>query len=130
MSETPAPGFAPEPVVEPEPTADSTLTGVLRAARAAREERGKSTVSEGLVERLVHHIVAKVEGVHAIDDEGTVVDIADDVANITVSYVIEYGTPVKANAVTIRTNVIEAVEDYFDIDVEAVDVNVNDFHIA
>ncbi|MBC7275734.1 hypothetical protein [Nocardioides sp.] len=126
-AEAPAQGFAPEPVAEPEATADSTVTGVLRVAR---ESRGKSTVSEGLVERLVHHIVAKVDGVHAIDEEGTVIDIVDGVARITVSYVIVFGTQVKGNAVAIRTQVIEAVEDYFDIDVVAVDVNVSDFYIG
>ena len=65
---------------------------------------------------------------HSIDDEGISVEADGDIATIRISLVVEYGHPIRALAERVRTDVIEAVEQFFSLDVAAVDIHVSDIH--
>lgn len=111
-----------EPVVEPVVVVPVTDT------RAAANTRGSISVGDGVVAKVVNIVARKVDGVHSLDAEGTSVGVDDDVATITVSIVVEYGHAIKPLAEQIRTDVIEAVEQFLGLDVAAVDVHVSDIH--
>lgn len=107
-----------EPVAEP----------AAAETRPAAGTRGSTTVGDGVVAKIVNLVARKTDGVHDLDDGGTSVENDDDVATITVSLVVEYGHPIKALAERIRTDVIEAVEQFLSLDVAAVDIHVSDIH--
>lgn len=107
---------------ETEPVAEAAET------RPAAGARGNTTLGDGVVAKIVNLVAAKTDGVHGLDSEGTSVAVDDDIATIKVSLVVEYGHPIKALAEQIRTNVIDAVEQFLGLDVAAVDVHVSDIH--
>jgi uncharacterized alkaline shock family protein YloU len=107
------------PVVEP----------VTAEARPAASTRGSTTVSDGVVSKIVNMVARKVEGVHGLGDEGISVEVDGDIATIKVSLVVEFGHVVKALAEQIRIDVIEAVEQFLSLDVAVVDVHVADIHL-
>jgi uncharacterized alkaline shock family protein YloU len=67
--------------------------------------------------------------VHSLAADGISVEVDGDVATIKVSLVIEFGHAVKALAEQVRTDVIEAVEQFLNFDVAAVDVHISDIHL-
>ncbi len=122
----------PVAVVEDEPVAvveaeeaEETAT----PARAAAGARGSVSVDNGVIAKVVTIVAAKIDGVHSLDADGISVEVDGDVASIKVSLVIEFGHSVKALAEQVRTDVIEAVEQFLNFDVEAVDVHVSDIHL-
>lgn len=118
------------PVVEPvveivvEPVAE-TATAETRPAAGMR---GSTTIGDGVVAKIVTMVAGRTDGVHSIDDEGISVEADDDIATIRISLVVEYGHPIMALAARVRTDVIEAVEQFFSLDVAAVDIHVSDIH--
>ncbi|KJK43263.1 hypothetical protein UK23_33855 [Lentzea aerocolonigenes] len=98
-------------------------------ARAAAGSRGSVSVDNGVIAKVVTIVAAKIEGVHSLDADGISVEVDGDVATIGVSLVIEFGHAVKALAEQVRTDVIEAVENFLNFDVAAVDVHVSDIHL-
>ncbi|MBE1876215.1 Asp23/Gls24 family envelope stress response protein [Myceligenerans pegani] len=114
-----------EAVARADAAAPSAETGAA-GTRPSAHLRGDTTVSDGVVTKLVNAVAARVEGVHALDGAG--VEVVDDVATITVSFVAEYGSPIRPVATRVRTDVIEAAEGLLDLDVEAVHVTVSDLH--
>ncbi|MFB9685130.1 Asp23/Gls24 family envelope stress response protein [Amycolatopsis plumensis] len=115
-----------EPVAEPvavtEPEADAPAT------RPAPGSRGSTTVADGVVGKIVTRIAAQTEGVHSVAGDGITVELADEVAWVTIPVVVEFGHAVKALGEQIRVAVIDAVEQYLGLDVEVVDVHVADIH--
>jgi uncharacterized alkaline shock family protein YloU len=109
-----------EPVVEAVPVVES---------RPAANTRGTVTVDHGIVAKVVTIVAGKIDGVHSLDAEGLSVEVDGDVATIKVSLVIEFGHAVKSLAEQVRTDVIEAVEQFLGFDVAAVDVHVSDIHL-
>ncbi|GHG07480.1 MULTISPECIES: Asp23/Gls24 family envelope stress response protein [Amycolatopsis] len=118
-----------EPVAEPaapiavtEPEADAPAT------RPAPGSRGSTTVADGVVGKIVTRIAAQTEGVHSVAGDGITVELADEVAWVTIPVVVEFGHAVKALGEQIRVAVIDAVEQYLGLGVEVVDVHVTDIH--
>ncbi|MEA5367048.1 Asp23/Gls24 family envelope stress response protein [Amycolatopsis sp., V23-08] len=101
---------------------------VAAAARPAAGTRGATTIGDDVVVKIVARVARKAEGVHEIAADGVEVAVDGDVATITISLVIEFGHAVKALGEQIRTDVIEAVEQFLGLDVEGVDVHVADIH--
>jgi uncharacterized alkaline shock family protein YloU len=97
-------------------------------ARPAAGTRGSTTVSDGVVTKIVTRVARKPEGVHSLADEDIAVEIDGDVVTIQASLVVEFGHAVKALAEQLRIDVIEAVEGFLGLDVAAVDVHVADIH--
>ncbi|WP_143264985.1 Asp23/Gls24 family envelope stress response protein, partial [Amycolatopsis lexingtonensis] len=90
--------------------------------------RGSTTVADGVVAKIVTRVAAKAEGVHSVAEDGITIELADEVAWITIPLVIDFGHAVKALGEQIRVAVIDAVEQYLGLDVEVVDVHVTDIH--
>jgi uncharacterized alkaline shock family protein YloU len=112
------------PVVAAEPVAEADAP----AARPAAGNRGSTTIADGVVGKIVVRIAAQTEGVYSVAEDGITVELADDVAWVTVPVVVEFGHAVKALGEQIRVAVIDAVEQYLGLDVEVVDVHVTDIH--
>jgi uncharacterized alkaline shock family protein YloU len=98
------------------------------AARPAAGTRGSTTIADGVVGKIVVRIATQADGVHSLDENGIKVELADEVAWITIPVVVEFGHAIKALGEKIRVAVIEAVEQYLGLDVEVVDVHVTDIH--
>ncbi|MEV7098254.1 Asp23/Gls24 family envelope stress response protein [Amycolatopsis sp. NPDC051045] len=98
------------------------------AARPAAGTRGSTTIADGVVGKIVVRIAAQADGVYSLDENGIKVELADDVAWITIPVVVEFGHAIKALGEKMRVAVIEAVEQYLGLDVEVVDVHVTDIH--
>lgn len=96
--------------------------------RPEAETRGNTTVSDGVVSKVVTMVAGDVDGVHRLDDEDSEVAVDGGVAMIRISLVVEYGQAVTALAKRIRTDVIDAVEEGLGLDVASVDVHVGDIH--
>ncbi|MEV4053152.1 Asp23/Gls24 family envelope stress response protein [Amycolatopsis sp. NPDC049688] len=117
-----------EPAAEAEPVAEAVTEDAPAAGRPAAGTRGSTTVADGVVGKIVLRIAARTEGVHSVDESGITVELADEVAWITIPLVLEFGHAVKAVGEQVRVAVIGAVEQYLGLDVEVVDVHVTDIH--
>ncbi|MFI6094751.1 Asp23/Gls24 family envelope stress response protein [Lentzea sp. NPDC051213] len=126
----------PEAVEADTVEADAPEAGAVEAdatvaapARAAAGTRGNITVDDAVVAKVVTIVAGKIDGVHSLAADGISVEVDGDVATIKVSLVIEFGHAIKALAEQVRTDVIEAVEQFLGYDVAAVDVHVSDIHL-
>ncbi|MFI6025947.1 Asp23/Gls24 family envelope stress response protein [Amycolatopsis magusensis] len=120
---------APEDITaEAESATEEEEEIVAAPVRPAAAVRGNTSVDDGVVTKVVTMVARKAEGVHELG-EGISVGIEDDVALIDIPLVIEFGHAVKALAERLRTDVIEAVEQFLGLEVEAVDVRVTDIHL-
>ncbi|WIX91080.1 Asp23/Gls24 family envelope stress response protein [Amycolatopsis sp. DG1A-15b] len=126
-----------EPVADAEPVVTEAAPAVAAApiadaapavARPAAGSRGSTTVADGVVGKIVTRIASQAEGVHSVAGDGITVELADEVAWVTIPVVVEFGHAVKAVGEQIRVAVIDAVEQYLGLDVEVVDVHVTDIH--
>ncbi|WP_086851754.1 Asp23/Gls24 family envelope stress response protein [Amycolatopsis kentuckyensis] len=127
-----------EPVADTEPAAAEAEAAPVvaepaaeteaAAARPAAGSRGSTTIADGVVGKIVVRIAAQTEGVHSVAEDGIKVELADEVAWVTIPVVVEFGHAVKALGEQIRVAVIDAVEQYLGLDVEVVDVHVTDIH--
>ncbi|MEU0529901.1 Asp23/Gls24 family envelope stress response protein [Amycolatopsis tolypomycina] len=120
------PAAVAEPAAEAEPVAVAEAEPA--AARPAAGSRGSTTIADGVVGKIVLRIAGRTEGVHSVAEDGVKVELADDVAWVTIPVVIEFGHAVKALGEQLRVAVIDAVEQYLGLDVEVVDVHVTDIH--
>ncbi|MGA6161502.1 Asp23/Gls24 family envelope stress response protein [Amycolatopsis magusensis] len=120
---------APEDITAEAETATEEEEEIVAApVRPAAAVRGNTSVDDGVVTKVVTMVARKAEGVHELG-EGISVGIEGDVALIDIPLVIEFGHAVKALAEQLRTDVIEAVEQFLGLEVEAVDVRVTDIHL-
>ncbi|HEY3468329.1 MAG TPA: Asp23/Gls24 family envelope stress response protein [Amycolatopsis sp.] len=125
-----------EPVAETEPAAEAVVAeaeAVIAeaepvAARPAAGTRGSTTVADGVVAKIITRVAARAEGVHSLDADGIKVELADEVAWITIPLVLEFGHAIKVVGERIRMTVIDAVEQYLGLDVEVVDLHITDIH--
>lgn len=118
---------APAVVVEAD-VVDEAERVVAAAARPAAGTRGATTIGDDVVTKIVVRVARKADGVHELSSEGVEVAVDDQIATITISLVIEFGHAVKALAEKVRTDVIEAVEQFLGLDVEGVDVHIADIY--
>lgn len=98
-------------------------------SRPAAGVRGSTTMADAVVSKVVSAAAGKIDGVHSLDDDLSV-EVADEIATITIPLVVEFGHPVKALAEQVRVAVIEAVEQILGLDVAVVDVHVSDIHLT
>jgi uncharacterized alkaline shock family protein YloU len=109
--------------------AEPVAVAAAAEARPAAGTRGTTTVGDGIVSKVANMVARKVEGVYRLDDEDSSVTVDADVVTIRIALVVEYGHAVKALAEQVRTDVIDAVEQFLGLDVAAVDVHVSDIHL-
>lgn len=113
-------------------------------------ERGTTTISEVVVQKVAGLAAREIKGVHALGGgatralsalrdripgatasagQGVSVEVGEKQAAIDLELVAEYGVPIADLARSVRGNVISAIEQITGLEVVEVNINVNDVHI-
>lgn len=143
---------------------DSTTSGDTSTTRAAQRlsrppddgsdsvptERGRTTIADGVVEKIAGIAAREVPGVHALGagmsrtigavrdrvpggrpsaGRGVKVEVGERQAAVDLDIVVEYGVPITEVAGDIRESVISAVERMTGLDVVEVNIAVDDVHL-
>ncbi|MFD7260106.1 Asp23/Gls24 family envelope stress response protein [Streptomyces sp. NPDC059874] len=128
--------------------AGKTLEGDTGAGTAP-ETRGRTTISDSVVEKIAGMATREVPGIHslgtgmartlgAVSDKvggrpsvsrGVKVEVGERQAAIDLDVVVEYGVAIVDVAADIRTSVISAVERMTGLEVVEVNITVDDVHL-
>lgn len=116
----------------------------------ASEPRGKTTIADGVVEKIAGIAARDVPGInalgggftrtvgamrdrvpggHASAGRGVKVEVGEKQTAIDLQLVVEYGTSISDVAADVRENVIAAVERMTGLEVVEVNIAVNDVHL-
>nr|WSX53897.1 Asp23/Gls24 family envelope stress response protein [Streptomyces sp. NBC_00974] len=125
------------------------LTGQAGAG-AAPETRGRTTIADSVVEKIVGMATREVPGIHslgsgmartlgAVTDKvpggrpsvsrGVKVEVGERQAAVDLDVVVEYGVAIVDIAAEVRTSVITAVERMTGLEVVEVNIAVDDVHL-
>ena len=136
------------------PTASSS-TAVSRSAAAGAPDalqtsEGRTTISDGVVQKIDGLAAKEVAGVYALGGgaartmgalreripgasqatgQGVAVEVGETQAAIDLDMVTEYGVSIAEVAKAVRRNVIQTVEGMTGLQVTEVNVSVNDIHL-
>ncbi|WP_244376290.1 Asp23/Gls24 family envelope stress response protein [Streptomyces ficellus] len=109
--------------------------------------RGRTTIADGVVEKIAGLAARDVDGVHAMGSgaartfgavrdrvpggrpsvtRGVKAEVGEVQAALDLEIVVEYGVPIKEVAGAVRENVISAVERMTGLDVVEVNISVSD----
>ncbi|MFK0238813.1 Asp23/Gls24 family envelope stress response protein [Streptomyces vinaceus] len=131
------------------PSGGKALTGQA-GADAAPATRGRTTIADGVVEKIAGMAAREVAGIHslgsgmsrtlgAVTDKvpggrpsvsrGVKVEVGERQAAVDLDVVVEYGVPIVDLAAEVRTSVITAVERMTGLEVVEVNVAVDDVHL-
>lgn len=139
----------------PEPGEPRTDLGTTPHAARSRlqeppETRGRTTVADGVVEKIAGIAVGEVPGIHALGrgfvrtmgamrdrvpgghtsaGRGVKVEVGEKQTAIDLQVVVEYGVSITDLAAEVRENVIAAVERMTGLEVVEVNIAVNDVHL-
>ena len=116
------------------------------------EERGRTSIADGVVEKIAGTAARDVPGIHtlgagmsrtlgAVRDRvpgggragvtrGVKVEVGERQAAIDLDIVVEYGVPITELAGDVRVSVISAVERLAGLEVVEVNIAVDDVHLA
>ncbi|MFX4292537.1 Asp23/Gls24 family envelope stress response protein [Streptomyces bohaiensis] len=129
-------------------TVSSGTTGVDQPAA----ERGKTSIADGVVEKIAGMATREVSGVHALGanlartlgavrdrvpggrgtgsvSRGVKAEVGQKQTAIDLDVVIEYGVPIHEVSEDIRENVISALERMTGLEVVEVNITVHDIHL-
>ncbi len=127
----------------------TTLQG-KSGANAAPATRGRTTVADGVVEKIAGMAAREVPGIHALGGglartmgavrdrvpggrpsvtRGVTVEVGERQTAIDLAIVVEYGVAITDVAADVRENVIAAVERMTGLEVVEVNISVNDVHL-
>ncbi|MFI6416911.1 Asp23/Gls24 family envelope stress response protein [Streptomyces sp. NPDC050842] len=131
-------------------TSDATTQGRTGANEAA-VTRGRTTIADGVVEKIAGMAAREVPGIHALGGglartvgavgdmvpgrrttsatRGVKVEVGERQTAIDLSLVVEYGVAITDTAGEVRENVIAAVERMTGLVVVEVNVSVTDVHL-
>ncbi|MDJ0347484.1 Asp23/Gls24 family envelope stress response protein [Streptomyces sp. H10-C2] len=119
-------------------------------ADAAPATRGRTTIADGVVEKIAGMAAREVPGVHALGGgfartmgavrgmvpgsragvtRGVKVEVGEIQTAIDLAVVVEYGVAIADLAAEVRENVIAAVERMTGLEVVEVNIAVNDVHL-
>ncbi|GAA0488164.1 Asp23/Gls24 family envelope stress response protein [Streptomyces sp. NPDC046215] len=151
-----------EPQLSPSPAPDRPLPDSRRPQEAATvqagtagagapaAERGRTTIADGVVEKIAGMAAREVPGVHALGGgfartlgavrervpggrsnvtRGVKVEVGERQTAVDLDIVVEYGVPVREVAGDIRENVIAAVERMTGLEVVEVNISVVDVRL-
>ncbi|WP_374227294.1 Asp23/Gls24 family envelope stress response protein [Streptomyces sp. JJ66] len=132
-------------------TATGTPTiGGQRTATELSGARGKTTIADGVVEKIAGMAAREVPGVFALGGgfartlgavrdrvpggrpnvtRGVKVEVGERQTALDLDIVVEYGVPITDVAQDVRENVIAAVERMTGLEVVEVNIAVNDVHL-
>ncbi|MEV7618162.1 Asp23/Gls24 family envelope stress response protein [Streptomyces sp. NPDC089799] len=134
---------------EPRAVGKAALTGHVGAGTAP-ETRGRTTISDSVVEKIAGMATREVPGIHslgsgmartlgAVTDKvsgsrsgvtrGVKVEVGERQAAIDLDVVVEYGVSIVDIAAGARTSVIAAVERMTGLEVVEVNIAVDDVHL-
>ncbi|MFF4503878.1 Asp23/Gls24 family envelope stress response protein [Streptomyces sp. NPDC001401] len=141
----------------PKPGSDEPRTALgttLHAARSRPQEpaetRGRTTIADGVVEKIAGIAAREVPGIHALGGgftrtmgamrdrvpgghpsagRGVKVEVGEKQTAIDLQVVVEYGVSITDIAAEVRENVIAAVERMTGLEVVEVNIAVNDVHL-
>lgn len=141
----------------PKPGSDGPRTGLGTTLHAARpgpqeppETRGRTTIADGVVEKIAGIAAREVPGIHALGGgftrtmgamrdrvpgghpsagRGVKVEVGEKQTAIDLQVVVEYGVSITDLAAEVRENVIAAVERMTGLEVVEVNIAVNDVHL-
>ncbi|MER5951884.1 Asp23/Gls24 family envelope stress response protein [Streptomyces sp. NPDC001904] len=112
--------------------------------------RGRTTIAEGVVERISGVAAREVRGIHALGGgfrrtmgamrdrvpggrsstgRGVKVEVGEKQTAIDLEVVVEYGVSITEVAADVRENVIAAVERMAGLEVVEVNISVNDLYL-
>lgn len=113
-------------------------------------EQGKTTIADGVVQKIAGLAAREVSGVHALGGgaaralgslreripgssqaagQGVAVEVGETQTAVDLDLVAEYGVSIADLAKAVRRNVIGAVEGMTGLEVTEVNVTVNDVHL-
>ncbi|MER8007471.1 MULTISPECIES: Asp23/Gls24 family envelope stress response protein [unclassified Streptomyces] len=141
----------------PEPGLREFSTDQATTPHAARprlqeppETRGRTTIADGVVEKIAGIAAREVPGIHALGGgftrtmgamrdrvpggqasvgRGVKVEVGEKQTAIDLQVVVEYGVSITDLAAEVRENVIAAVERMTGLEVVEVNIAVNDVHL-
>ncbi|MDG4857976.1 Asp23/Gls24 family envelope stress response protein [Streptomyces sp. T-3] len=129
---------------------DEPRTGTGTVLPAASELRGKTTIADGVVEKIAGIAAREVPGIHALGGgftrtigamrdrvpggrasvaRGVKVEVGEKQTAIDLQVVVEYGISITEVAAEVRENVIGSVERMTGLEVVEVNIAVNDVHL-
>lgn len=136
---------------------DEPRIGVAATVQAARpgpqeppETRGRTTIADGVVEKIAGIAAREVPGIHALGGgftrtmgavrdrvpgghasagRGVKVEVGEKQTAIDLQVVVAYGVGIREVAAEVRENVIAAVERMTGLEVVEVNIAVNDVHL-
>ncbi|MGW6130386.1 Asp23/Gls24 family envelope stress response protein [Cellulomonas sp. NPDC055163] len=136
------------------PTSASSVTtsrgGALAAPDSLQSPQGRTTIADGVVQKIAGLAAREVAGVHALGGgtaralgslreripgasqstgQGVAVEVGETQAAIDLDMVTEYGVSIAEVARAVRRNVIDTVEGMTGLQVTEVNVSVNDIHL-
>ncbi|SNX62968.1 uncharacterized alkaline shock family protein YloU [Streptomyces sp. TLI_55] len=140
---------------QPDPREPSTDLGTtLHAARPGLQEppetRGRTTIADGVVEKIAGIAAREVPGIHALGGgftrtmgamrdrvpgghasagRGVKVEVGEKQTAIDLQVVVAYGVSITDLAAEVRENVIAAVERMTGLEVVEVNIAVSDVHL-
>ncbi|MFD9196315.1 Asp23/Gls24 family envelope stress response protein [Streptomyces phaeochromogenes] len=140
---------------KPDTDEPSTELGtMLQAARPGPQEppetRGRTTIADGVVEKIAGIAAREVPGInalgggftrtmgavrdrvpggHASAGRGVTAEVGEKQTTIDLQVVVEYGVGIREIAAEVRENVIAAVERMTGLEVVEVNIAVNDVHL-
>ena len=141
----------------PKPEPGEPRTGLGTTLHAARprlqeppESRGRTTIADGVVEKIAGIAAGEVPGIHALGGgfvrtmgamrdrvpgghtsagRGVKVEVGEKQTAIDLQVVVEYGVSITDLAAEVRENVIATVERMTGLEVVEVNIAVNDVHL-
>lgn len=112
------------------------------------DERGRTTIAVGVVEKIAGMAAREVDGIHALGSgsrfgaavrekaggrsvvqRGVKAEVGERQAALDVDLVVEYGVVIPAVAGSVRRHIIRAVENMTGLEVVEVNVAVTDVHL-
>jgi uncharacterized alkaline shock family protein YloU len=140
---------------KPDPDAPGSGVGAMLqtaqpGAQVPPETRGRTTIADGVVEKIAGIAAREVPGInalgggftrtmgavrdrvpggHASAGRGVTVEVGEKQTAIDLQVVVEYGVSIREVAAEVRENVIAAVERMTGLEVVEVNIAVNDVHL-
>ncbi|MFF1674673.1 Asp23/Gls24 family envelope stress response protein [Streptomyces sp. NPDC058256] len=135
---------------EPSPGAGTMLQTARPGPQEPPETRGRTTIADGVVEKIAGIAAREVPGIHALGGgftrtmgavrdrvpgghtsagRGVKVEVGEKQTAIDLQVVVEYGVSIGEVAAEVRENVIAAVERMTGLEVVEVNIAVNDVHL-
>ncbi|MFF7050520.1 Asp23/Gls24 family envelope stress response protein [Streptomyces griseorubiginosus] len=135
---------------EPRTDLGTTLHATRPRLQEPQESRGRTTIADGVVEKIAGIAAREVPGIHALGGgftrtmgamrdrvpgghadagRGVKVEVGEKQTAIDLQVVVAYGVSITDLAAEVRENVIAAVERMTGLEVVEVNIAVNDVHL-